>query len=233
MEIIKFYPWGTGVNPLIHSAAKEVAPYWKELPRFHGKDDAEKIRNGTAEHGKIHMGLKNCMPYFDAMTAGYHYQLHTDIYITKINDKNADASWTHELFPLTIRPSFEMPTPHGHYDTHFSWQMHWGISLPAGWSALVTHPLNRYDLPFTTTSGIADFDTYPMPGNISFHIKDNFEGVIRAGTPIFTILPIKRETWVSEVDINAGIEGHRLAEEKKTMVYGNYKKNYRQEKRYD
>lgn len=233
-ETIRFYAWGQAAEDKTSSpisAAKSIAPYWKALPKFHGAHDEEKVRNKTAEHGKLHLGLKNCMPFFDAMTAGYQYLLHTDLYVNLENGV-PNVTYNSDLEPFGIRPQFEMPTPHGHYNVHFSWQMWWGISTPPGWSCLITHPLNRYDLPFTTATGIADFDKYPMPGNLSFHIKDNFEGIIKAGTPIFSIIPIKRAEWTSEIDQELFKTGSFLSKEKQTMAYGNYTKNYREPKEY-
>ena len=67
-------------------------------------------------------------------------------------------------------------------------------------SALVTHPINRVDLPFTTMSGIVDFDKsiHAPIGNIPFFIKNGFTGVIPKGTPMFQILPFERNEWQSE-----------------------------------
>ena len=36
------------------------------------------------------------------------------------------------------------------------------IELPPGYSLLVTHPINREDLPFTTLTGLVDVDLYSM-----------------------------------------------------------------------
>src|SRR5215475_8103617 len=36
----------------------------------------------------------------------------------------------------------------------------WTIEAPEGYAVLLTHPLNRVDLPFTTLTGIVDCDRY-------------------------------------------------------------------------
>lgn len=73
-----------------------------------------------------------------------------------------------------------------------------------------------------------DTDVYPLPGNVSFHIKDNFEGVIRAGTPIMSLLPVKRETWESTIDTDpeSWQKKQDLVKEKETLVMHHYKDNY-------
>jgi hypothetical protein len=42
-----------------------------------------------------------------------------------------------------------------------------------------------------------DSDKYSTSGNIPFFIKEDFVGVIPAGTPFAQIIPIKRATWRS------------------------------------
>jgi hypothetical protein len=231
-QTIKFYPWGpeTEAKSLApHTAKRAVAPYWKELPMFHRPEDEEKFKNKTATRSNSHLSIKHCMPYFDAMTFGYQFPLHTDVYVLRKPDGAPEVTWDSDLHPVTPRYTFEMPTPHGHYDAHYSWQMHWGIQVPEGYGVLMNHPTNRNDLPFTTVAGYVDFDVYPMPGNVSFHIKDNFEGVIPKGTPIMSVIPIKREDWVSEIDTSQEffMEKVKLSKEKETVPMAHYKKGYR------
>lgn len=231
-NLIEFYPWGTGAgatSPAPSPAKKNVAPYWKEMPRYHGAGDEQKVKDGTANRSNVFLSLKHCMPYFDAMAAGYHYLLHTDLTVKLGSDGLPKLSWESPMEPAGDRVLKEMPVPHGHYQAHFGWQMHWGIQLPEGWSALFIHPINRYDLPFTTVAGIMDCDVYPLPGNVSFHIKDNFEGVIPAGTPIMSIIPMKREDWSHEINRDADFFDKKMAlvKEKESVPMAHYKKGYR------
>jgi hypothetical protein len=237
-NLIQFYPWGSGAkaSSLPPSPAKNnLADYWKDMPRFHNEGDYEKFKDGTASRSNVFLSMKHCMPYYDAMTCGYHYLLHTDIAVTLDENKVPKLSWDSPMEPAGDRVLKEMPVPHGHYQAHFGWQMHWGIQMPEGWSALITHPINRYDLPFTTVSGLADYDVYPLPGNVSFHIKDNFEGLIKAGTPLLSIIPIKREDWNHTINDDQGFFDNKveLIQEKESVPMSHYKKKYRQGMRFD
>ena len=230
-KVIKFYPWGPGhentSQPL--PAKKNVAPYWKEMPLFHGEGDEHRVKEGTASRKNVFLSLKHCMPYFDAMISGYHYVLHTDIIVKKNQSGLPELSWDSIHDPAADRILKEMPVPEGHYQAHFGWQMYWGIEMPEGYSALLIHPINRYDLPFTTVAGLVDYDVYPLPGNVSFHIKDGFEGVIESGTPIMSIIPIKREDWKMEINTEDVFFQKKLAlsMEKETVNMAHYKKGYR------
>jgi hypothetical protein len=74
------------------------------------------------------------------------------------------------------------------------------MKTPRGWSILVVQPLNRFDLPWTITSGIMDTDQYSTSGNIPFFIREDFDGIIAEGTPIAQVIPFKRQDWKSEID---------------------------------
>jgi len=75
----------------------------------------------------------------------------------------------------------------------------WTIEAPTGYSLLFTHPANRFDLPFTTLTGLVDCDRYQDAG-IHFPARwhdANFNGVLPKGTPVAQCFPVKRENWVA------------------------------------
>ena len=91
-----------------------------------------------------------------------------------------------------------MPMQKEFEEQPFKWNSPWLIKTPKGYSTLFTHPLNHFDLPFITMSGIVDTDSYTMPINFPFILRSDFEGIIPKGTPIAQIIPIKRDSWLSE-----------------------------------
>lgn len=229
MNKIKFYAWDDKAEEITLPpipAIKNVPDYWRKSERFVGSEELAISNNGMPN-----LGLKHCMPFLDAITSGYHYRLHCDIEVKVINDV-PNIFYDSNLTPAYPRAKDHLPTPMGCYEQGFFWQMWWGTSLPEGWSALVTSPLNRPDLPFVVNSGIVDYDKYVAPGNISFYIKKEFEGVIEAGTPIFQIIPIRREAWEMEIDQSLREVGYSNFNKKVEQVYGYYKKSLRQDKPY-
>ena len=123
--------------------------------------------------------------------------------------------------------------PIGCHEDTFVWIFPTAIKLPKGYSALITHPLNRFDLPFVVASGIID-DGYAMAkGNYPFFIKKDFNGIIKQGTPIAQVLPFKRESWVSEDD--PLILGEAMLNHKKAtaVLFGWYKNTFWRKKQYD
>ena len=65
---------------------------------------------------------------------------------------------------------------------------------------MFVHPLNRYDLPFYSFSGLVDTDKHSVVVHFPFIVRKDFEGVIPKGTPIIQAIPIKRENWKSVQD---------------------------------
>lgn len=199
MKLIKFicmdleYPFG---EPIL---AKTSVPQWyKDGETFYYSDGKEEK---TA-------GLKTCIPFLDAITSGYLLVTPFDIFIGHENDDkeklsikwNGPQSWDTFVMERPKESGSTIPRPAGHLSNHFVWSSRWGWKSPRGYSTFVTHPLNRYDLPFTTMSGFMDSDKAIINGNIPFFLKEGFTGVIPAGTPIAQVIPVKRKSWQVIID---------------------------------
>jgi hypothetical protein len=182
---------------------------------------------------ELNLNLKNCIPFLDALTAGYIQTTWTDIHVVKHNDSlNVFSDSTLELFNKRDNPS--LATTNEYYFEEFIWRRYWIPKLPKGFSLLITHPFNRLDLPFTTVSAIVDADIFyhRSIGNIPFYIKKDFEGVIPKGTPMYQLIPIKRENWEHEIkkfDLQQMIENDNVMDSIKEHAY---KKKFWQRKDY-
>jgi hypothetical protein len=79
-----------------------------------------------------------------------------------------------------------------------------------------------------------DSDIWGLPVFFSFFLKRGFEGVIEKGTPLFQMIPIKREDWSLELDYSE--EKHwenKIKEEKRrSHITAHYKKSTWQRKNY-
>jgi hypothetical protein len=192
MKTIQFIPADSKELALGHPEPAKL-----EVPDWYRKGEA----HITLPNGKEANGMKACIPFLDVMISGYMLVTPFDIQVT-IVDGQQKIGWD------TENPNFKefiherphqmgatIPRPAGHAVNGLIWQSHWGWKTPRGWSSVVTHPYNRYDLPFTTLSAFMESDKFISNGNIPFFLKEGFEGVIPAGTPFAQILPIKRASW--------------------------------------
>jgi hypothetical protein len=150
---------------------------------------------------------KSCPALLDSLSSGYVLSTPCDIEVKKDaegysvfvqEDFSSGVNVKNGSFSFIRGESDGFPTPSGHNPVHFVWNTNWFPEVPDGYIALFTHPLNRFDLPFTTISGIVDCSGYINGGAIPFFIKENFEGVIKAGTPFVQIIPFKNEQWEHE-----------------------------------
>jgi hypothetical protein len=182
--------------------------------------------------------IKRCPPVIDAMTAGFLLPLICDLRI-----ENGVMSWDNDLppggavdfprSPIAFHDEAQVAgTPLFEQDRFLiKFNNLWCIEAPDGYSVFFTHPVNRFDLPFTTLSGMVDCDRY-RDNWIHFpaHWHDiNFSGVLPRGTPIVQCMPVKRETWVAETDVFTADDTRRVHELKTAIVRepGLYRRLYR------
>lgn len=175
----------------------EPKPMKEFIPEWYRKAEAF----WTDENGEEAPGLKKCVPYLDALISGYAITTPFDIFVTEGENGELNLRWDgpESLGGFIMeRPhalGATMPRPAGHHDNHLVWSGFWGMKTPKKYSLLVTHPFNRFDLPFTTTTGFMDSDEFFSSGNIPFFMKKGFVGTIPKGTPIAQLLPVKRQNW--------------------------------------
>lgn len=196
-------------------------PAKKMVPEWYKNGDSSIIDS----EGNLKSGMKKCVPFLDIMVSGYMLLLGEDAVVT-IKDgiptiKNSIVYERDKQMGATI------VRPAGHYQNNFVWHNPWAWKTPKGWSTIITHPYNRFDLPFTTLSGFMESDNIVLGGSLPFYLKQGFEGVIPAGTPIAQIIPVKRNKWSSKVINNAVVfDGSYTGE-------GHYKRYQWRKKHYD
>jgi hypothetical protein len=229
---IEFIPKDTFVAENIDGPkpASFYVPQWYRESEKYVRGNSLRVENYATN-----IGLKGCMPFIDMMTHGYMLELWTDIYVSEDPDKSVNPvlNWTNTPDPVKVRlPELggKIPRPHEHYDRMFNWQLQWGIKAPKNYSLIYSHPFNRFDLPFTTLSGVIDSDHYWGEGAVPFFIKKGFTGVIPAGTPIIQIVPIRRNVWFSKVSEKLMKERDKQQWLLRTSITGFYKSKIRQKK---
>lgn len=219
------------------SASSHVPKWYKEMPRLRWGD--EPIIHGEGQ--ETNLGVKYCAPFLDALTLGYTALLPQDLKITR-GPEGVNFAWQIESPLVDGRNGIgfeKLPVPAGHGGKQYVWVQPYSVKVPRGYSVLYTHPLNRHDLPFTTLSGVHDSDTLMPPGNFPFYLREDFEGIIPKDTPIFQIIPFKRDDWVGRGVEELAKKGADRAIVSGTMITGYYKKklwtrkNYRMEKEED
>jgi hypothetical protein len=227
---IKFFPAFLGSEGILTSpqpAVKHIPEWYKSLSKFERSNNEITLSptNNLGTDG-AQVSTKMCMPFFDATTAGYLYLLEDDLHVSLDESGKPSLSWGGDVMLVDKRPIIDIVVPDNCHPIHYGWRMNWYYETPPGYSVLITHPMNRYDLPFYVQSGIVESDIWGLPVFIAFFLKRNFQGTIPKGTPIMQIIPFKRDSWESEV-INNEKDLDRqelMAENRRSLIYGYYKK---------
>lgn len=184
------------VNKYSFIPAKKLIPEWyKKIPLHHG----------NPKFLPFNLTSKACIPFLDSITSGYLILTTQDIMVDR-NDEEFNMTWSandNDMTTVIVRNTPVMqPTPEGYRKDHTVWNNIVMLKAPKGYSAIFTHPFNRYDLPFITTSGIVDLDKSVLTtGNIPFYLKQGFTGLIPKDTPIVQVIPFKRDRWSSVFDM--------------------------------
>lgn len=221
-------------TPVPISAKKEIPKWYKNIPRYVNNGIRDGIKNPFATKS-----AKMCMPFFDSISSGYLLKLPYDIFCTFDQNGKRIIKWgTDEVNVIDVHDIEQIgdyPIPIGYENNIFKFISTWCIQTPKGFSSLYMHPLGRFDLPFYSLHGIVDSDVFYKSNNIPFVLKKDFEGLIEQGTPISQIIPVKRESWHSEIK-KFNDDGYNPAFENLNVMMsaGNWYKNNRWiKKQYD
>jgi len=227
--------------------AKKAIPEWYRAGEMFVSSETNKA--ASPKDTNVYAGMKSCVPFLDAMISGYFICSWQDYYVYTTNELE-------EFYPVEKNPYTDMfektntkheemikerigdsghtiPRPEGFCQNHMIFAGQWGVRLPRGWSLFLTHPQNRFDLPFFTTSGIIDSDEWWASGNIPFFFQKNYSGVIPKGTPFAQIIPLKRSAWSSDVSRLSVPRNIYMTEKARSVPVGWYKKNMWVKKQYD
>ena len=185
-------------------------PEWEDvLPRpIPGRDGLpDWLRTMPAQAHSVPLDqdvrtVKQCPPFIDAMGGGWLMPLLCDVTV----DADCSFSWdwalpVSSLDRLTRAPIAQHPSAQldgvpfaapGMAALKFN--SAWTVAVPEGWSVLFTHPVNRFDLPFRTLTGIVDCDAFSH-GFVHFPAlwtDRDWSGTLPKGTPVAQLWPIPR-----------------------------------------
>lgn len=227
-NILRHYP--TDISfPDIQSSKNFIPDWYKKTKVF---VDTNKEPN-ILPYNKT---LKACTPFLESFTTGYMIPLSVDIAI-KQTENGPIVSWNQNNITVVEKRHNNinslLPIPEGYSDLHFVWKTQHSIDIPNGYSFLITHPLNRMDLPFFTLSAVVDGKFTLFPGSVPVFFSRSFEGVIKAGTPIAQVIPFKTENWSSIKDPEISHNAEILMKQLSNDSFGLYKQKFWKRKKYD
>ncbi len=214
----------------------------RPIPAVLGLPEWFKAMPGSSFSGVFQaeqMTVKKCPPFIDAMTCGFLIPLVTDLRV-----ESGTFSWEFDLpatswsrSPLDFHDNAQVEGTPFFEEDHFiiKFNNFWTIETPPGYSLLITHPINRCDLPFITLTGLVDADLY-KDNFINFPAQwcdQSFAGVLPKGTPVAQCIPVKREVWSARFETIQGDAVERVQETAAAVANepGVYRRRFRASKR--
>ena len=177
--------------------ARDALPGWLRAMPGHAASDMH--------DGAPIRTVKHCPPFVDAMMQGFVMTLPCDV---RVGDGALSWDWnlprpataTHPRAPMSFHAAAQVSgTPFARgSQLVVKFNSFWTIRLEPGWSLLVTHPLNRDDLPFRLLGGLVDSDRFHEVGILfpGIWLDPGFEGVLPRGMPVAQCIPVRREPLV-------------------------------------
>jgi len=229
---IEFIPSSEEVEFLVPEPkpAKNYIPQWyKEIKGFdHSAPKFDLF--GKLEKRTV----KECMPFLDTFQVGYIQETWMDIAVTE--NENGIVTLFNPASPeiLRGRETLSAKLTEEFHQYEYVWRMPWIPKTPKGHSVIITHPFNQF-LPFISATGIIDSDSfYHSPfGLTPFYVKNNFKGIIPKGTPMYQIIPFKRDAWsMSRIKYDF-YNSSKLSHFVNSQYHGVYKNNFWKRKEYN
>ena len=189
--------------------AKSVIPAWfRRLPGI-DRSQVSAMNDG--------MTVKRCMPFLDAMSAGWIIPLAVPVRLEITEGgRTVEAGWDFDLEMVSNHSSFQLAG--NPYEPHPPMKFHnyWTICTPPGWSCLFVPPINRPNGIFEVLGGVVDTDKYRSPVNFPF-VATAPDGVytLTKGTPLAQVIPFRRAD--AAIDGSVRAETEREAEERERI----------------
>lgn len=216
-----------------------ISPASNFIPEWYRKSksymDGSNTELYTADPRITNSTYKRCSPFYDGLSSGYIVSLSADIEVMRQEDNMPYIMWRTNRTIITHHVYDQwkgLPVPEGYSPFVYKWHNQFGLKTPKGYSLLFLSPINRFDLPFQTVTGIVDTDEYTNKIHFPFFIKNNFAGIIESGTPITQIIPIKRENWSTEFIDYDEKDTDILSEKFLSTIKRSYKNNFWKRKEY-
>lgn len=239
MPKVKFYQYSENTS----AYADMPQPSSKFVPDWYKKQRGSINDEETLSKGYATATVKKCMPVFDLMTAGYMITMPCDVYLDATNPDK--LTWS---IPASIKQfQADMFSSHDkqQYDeypidadrqhqTLFRVMPFWYIKTDPGYSCLFVNPMHRDTSPLFAIPAMVDSDTFISEGHLSFLVDKGFKGIVKKGTPLVQVIPIKRESWSSEIvaieDSKSELNKQRLR--LRSVFTNGYKNLFRSKKDY-
>jgi hypothetical protein len=232
IEFVALDKYAFEVCPKPFPASQALPQWWKDASPYLKSDENPDGKKIIVENFQSNASFKKCVPMLDILSSGYIVPLWADIQIKNLND-SPYITWRVSKDVFEMHNGQEVEVPDGYHKTQFKFLNQWLPKLPKGYSALVIACPGYPNTPFRTIQAIIDYDKTTHPLFPPMYLKNNFEGIVEKGTPMFQIIPFKRNNWKSSFSfLEDGQFSINRDRDISSTIANNYVKNFWQKKSY-
>jgi hypothetical protein len=232
IEFIAIDKYAFEVCPKPFPASQAIPQWWKDASPYIKSVDNPDGKKIIVNNYESNASFKKCTPMLDMLSSGYVVPLWADIQVT-IKDNSPQLSWRVHRQVFDVHDGQSVEVPDGYQKKQFKFLNQWIPKLPSGFSLLVMPCPGYPNNPFRPISAIIDYDKTTHPLYPPMYLKDDFEGILEKGTPMFQIIPFKRNNWKSSFSF---LEDGQLSinedRDVKATIINNYVKNFWEKKTY-
>jgi hypothetical protein len=178
-----------GVIPKPAASNKFFPEYFRKLNSQIGNDVQD-------------LTVKRCVPFLEAMSAGFIIPLWCDVHVVASNGEITLS------FPRNWRRDYQVgkhtklqigdhpDTKKKYGNLPLKWVNPWVIETEPGVSCLFTSPMNHGGLNVKLVDGVVDTDNYYNTINFPFFwTGGDGEFILSAGTPLIQVIPFRRDAF--------------------------------------
>lgn len=232
IEFIALDEYSFEVCPKPFPASEAIPQWWKNASPYVKGPENNNGKKIIIENLESNASFKKCVPMLDLLSSGYIVPLWSDVQV-RIKDGSPLITWRVQKNVFELHDGQEVEIPHGYQKTQFKFLNQWIPKLPKGYSALIMSCVGYPNSPFKAMQAIIDYDKTTHPLFPPVYLKEGFEGIIEKGTPMFQIIPFKRNNWTSKFSfLKNGQQEINSDRDVKATIVNNYVKNFWEKKTY-
>lgn len=180
-----------------------------------------------------HTTVKKCVPFLEAMSAGFIIPLWADLYVSAVNGTitftfpqgfplpaSMESHGYNQIpgHPLAGNPYGKMP---------FKLISPWIINTDPGYSCIFTSPMNHMESRLKIMDGVVDTDAYYNVVNFPFlWTGGDGQFLIPKGTPLVQVIPFQREKHTCEIGVMDVDRKNNTSALLGTVFADGYRNNY-------
>jgi hypothetical protein len=220
------------ICPKPFPASQLLPEWWKNASPYIKSSENPNGKKIIVENFESNASFKKCTPMLDLLSAGYIVPLWADVQV-RHDAYGPNLTWRVSKSVFEGHNGQEVEIPDGYEKLQFKFLNQWVPKLPKGYSALIIACPGYPNNPFRPIQAIIDYDKTTHPLYPPMYLKENFEGIVEKGTPMFQIIPFKRNNWKSVFSfLEDGQQLINMDRDIKSTIVNNYVKDFWEKKSY-